>query len=138
MDFQRLSISDSEINFVSDSEINGVSDSERAIHNTVSLARWQSILCKLSANILLREQKVNAKEKSISLQITKNKAHKAKSKMLDCKICLVNICDTVIFPCSHFIMCKHCFETLTNVPNVCPLCPLCRTSIQTHSNVFLA
>ena len=128
VDFQRLSISSA--------ENSDVSDPEWISRNTAMCTRWQTILCKYSANILLREQNINAKEKTISLQITKNNAHKKKSKMLDCKICFENICDTIIFPCRHFIMCKQCFETITNnSPNICPLC---RTNIQTHSNVFLA
>ena len=123
---------------VSDTEDSFVSDTERAIHNTVPLSRWQAILCRLSSNILLREHKVISKEKSISLQLTNSKAHEARSRMLDCKICMESICDTIIFPCSHFIMCKPCFDTLTETPDVCHSCPLCRTIIQSHSHVFLA
>ena len=111
-------------------------DQEWISHNSTMCTRWQSILCKYSANILLREKAVNAKEKTISSQITKIDTWKKKSKMLDCKICYENICDVICFPCRHFIMCQNCFDTVTNiVPNICPLC---RTNIQTHSKVFLA
>ena len=128
VDFQRLSISSA--------ENSDASDPEWIIRNTAMCTRWQTILCNYSANILLREQNINSKEKMISLKTTKNLAHKKKSKMLDCVICFENICDTIIFPCMHFIMCKQCFETIkNNGPNICPLC---RTNIQTHSNVFLA
>ena len=131
-------MSDIETNFLSDTETNEVSDTEMATHSTVTLSRWQSILCRLSANILVREKKVKFKEKTIFSQLTKIKAYKAKSRLLTCKICFINTCDTIIFPCSHFIMCKHCYEILTNAPDVCHLCPICRTEIQTHNHVFLA
>ena len=128
VDFQRLSISPT--------ENSDASDPEWIIRNTAMCTGWQTILCNYSANILLREQIINSKEKMISLKNTKNLAHKRKSKMLDCVICFENICDTIIFPCMHFIMCKQCFETIKN--NGPKICPLCRTDIQTHSNVFLA
>ena len=128
VNFQRLSISPT--------ENSDASDPEWIIRNTAMCTRWQTILCNYSANILLREQNINSKEKMISLKTTKNNAHKKKSKMLDCVICFENICDTIIFPCMHFIMCKQCFETIKN--NGPKICPLCRTDIQTHSNVFLA
>ena len=63
VDFQRLSVSDSEINFVSDPETNEISDTDRATHSTVTLSRWQSILCRLSSNILVHEKKVSLKKK---------------------------------------------------------------------------
>ena len=128
VNFQRLSISPT--------ENSDASDPEWIIRNTAMCTGWQTILCNYSANILLREQNINSKEKMISLKTTKNLAHKKKSKMLDCVICFENICDTIIFPCMHFIMCKQCFETIMN--NGPKICPLCRNDIQTHSNVFLA
>jgi hypothetical protein len=128
VNFQRLSISPT--------ENSDASDPEWIIRNTAMCTGWQTILCNYSANILLREQNINSKEKMISLKTTKNLAHKKKSKMLDCVICFENICDTIIFPCMHFIMCKQCFETIKN--NGPKICPLCRTDIQTHSNVFLS
>jgi hypothetical protein len=128
VNFQKLTISSA-----------GTSDTrdpEWISHNSTMCTRWQSILCKYSANILLREKAINAKEKTISSQITKIDILKKKSKLLDCKICYENICDVICFPCRHFIMCQKCFDSVTNIfPNICPLC---RTNIQTHSNVFLA
>ena len=142
-DFQRLSVSDLEINFVSGPQTNEISDIEisdidRATHSTVTLSRWQTKLRRISSYMLVREKKIKFKEKAIFLQLNKIKAYKAKSTLLNCKVCLVSTCDTIIFPCSHFIMCKHCYDILTNPPNVCHLCPICRTIIQSHSHVFLA
>ena len=134
-DFQRLSVSGPQTNEISDIEI---SDIDRATHSTVTLSRWQTKLRRLSSYMLVREKKIKFKEKTIFLQLNKIKAYKAKSTLLNCKVCLVNTCDNIIFPCSHFIMCKHCYDILTNPPNVCHLCPICRTRIQTHSHVFLA
>jgi hypothetical protein len=123
IDFQRLSINDS-----ADNIDNNV---ERVNHNDLHLSNWQEILCRLSSNILLREHKVISKEKAISL-------HEARSRMLECIICMENICSIIIFPCKHFIMCKPCFDTLTENPDVRHSCPLCRTIIQSNSHVFLA
>ena len=123
IDFQRLSINDS-----ADNIDNNV---ERVNHNDLHLSNWQEILCRLSSNILLREHKVISKEKAISL-------HEARSRMLECIICMENICSIIIFPCKHFIMCKPCFDTLTENSDVRHSCPLCRTIIQSNSHVFLA
>jgi hypothetical protein len=123
IDFQRLSINDS-----ADNIENNV---ERVNHNDLRLSKWQEILCRLSSDILLREHKVISKEKTISL-------HESRSRLLECIICMEDICSIIIFPCKHFIMCKPCFDTLTENSDVRHSCPLCRTIIQSNSHVFLA
>jgi hypothetical protein len=123
IDFQRLSINDS-----ADNIGNNV---ERVNHNDLRLSEWQEILCRFSSDILLREHKVISKEKTISL-------HESRSMLLECIICMEDICSIIIFPCKHFIMCKPCFDTHTENSDVRHSCPLCRTIIQSNSHVFLA
>ena len=123
IDFQRL--------YINDSGDISENDTGRVNYNSLQLSRWQEILCKLSSNIMLREHKLISKEKAISL-------HEARSRLLECIVCMENICSIIIFPCKHFIMCKSCFDTLTENPDVRHSCPLCRTIIQSNSHVFLA
>ena len=123
IDFQMLSINDP-ANIVA----NNV---ESVNHNDLRLSKWQEILCRLSSDILLREHKVISKEKTISL-------HESRSMLLECIICMEDICSIIIFPCKHFIMCKPCFDIHTENSDVRHSCPLCRTIIQSNSHVFLA
>ena len=123
IDFQMLSINDP-----GDISEN---DSGRVNYNSLQLSRWQEILCKFSSNIMLREHKIISKENEISL-------HEARSRLIECVICMNNICSIIIFPCKHFVMCKTCFDTHTGNLDICHFCPLCRTIIQSNSHVFLA
>jgi hypothetical protein len=123
IDFQMLSINDPANNVA-----NNV---ERVNHNDLRLSEWQEILCRFSSDILLREQKVASKEKTISL-------HESRSMLLECIICMEDICSIIIFPCKHFIMCKPCFDSHTENSDVLHSCPLCRTIIQSNSHVYLA
>ena len=122
-DFQRMYINDS----VDISE----NDTGRVNYNSLQLSRWQKILCKFSSNIMLREHKIISKENETSL-------HEARSRLIECVICMNNICSIIIFPCKHFVMCKSCFDTHTGNLDICHFCPLCRTIIQSNSHVFLA
>ena len=61
-----------------------------------------------------------------------------RSRLIECVICMNNICSIIIFPCKHFVMCKTCFDTHTGNLDICHFCPLCRTIIQSNSHVFLA
>ena len=123
IDFQRLSINDS-----ADNIGNNV---ERDNHNYLRLSEWQEILSRFSSDILIREQKVVSKEKTISL-------HESRSMLLECIICMEDICSIIIFPCKHFIMCKPCFDSHTENSDVLHSCPVCRTIIQSNSHVYLA
>ena len=123
IDFQRLSINDS-----ADNIGNNV---ERVNHNDLRLSEWQEILCRFSSDILLREQKVASKEKTISL-------NESRSMLLECKICMENNCNIITFPCMHLVMCKACFDSHTEDTNVLHSCPICRAPIQSSSHVYLA
>ena len=87
LNFQKLSINSAE---TSDTR-----DSEWISHNSTMCTRWQSILCRYSANILLREKIVKTKEKTISAQMINIDIWKKKSEMLDCKICFDEICNII-------------------------------------------
>ena len=123
IDFQMLSINDPV-----DIIVNNV---ESVNHSVVRLSEWQEILSRFSSDILIREQKVASKEKTISL-------HESRSMLLECIICMDDICSIIIFPCKHFIMCKPCFDSHTENSDVIHSCPVCRTIIQSNSHVYLA
>ena len=122
IDFQMLSINDPGNNVA-----NNV---ERVNHNDLRLSEWQEILCRFSADILRREQKVASKEKTISL-------NESRSMLLECKICMENNCNIITFPCMHLVMCKACFDSHTEDTNVLHSCPICRAIIQSSSHVYL-
>ena len=123
IDFQMLSINDPV-----DIVVNNV---ESVNHSVVRLSEWQEILSRFSSDILIREQKVASKEKTLSL-------YESRSKLLECIICMDDICSIIIFPCKHLIMCKPCFDSHTENSDVLHSCPVCRTIIQSNSHVYLA
>ena len=110
-------------------------DDDWISHRTTMSTRWQSTLCKYSADIILRENNVKAKENGVSAQVISIEMWKRKSEMLDCKICYDEICSIICFPCKHFVMCFNCFDN--SVITRQNSCPVCRADIQSYSSVFV-
>ncbi|KAI6656109.1 hypothetical protein LOD99_1442 [Oopsacas minuta] len=52
-----------------------------------------------------------------------------------CRICLVNVPDTLIMPCRHAQTCFSCTERIVNSDN--NNCPICREPIENFINIFL-
>ncbi len=48
-----------------------------------------------------------------------------------CIVCMHNVSDTILIPCSHTILCRACADTVVNqlTPGSTAECPLCRAEV---------
>ena len=111
------------------------SDEDGLSHRSILCNRWQAILCKYSSDISIREKYVKTREDAARAQEHDIQLWKDKSEMLDCKVCLHNICTIICYPCKHFSMCFPCFNTSVIIRR--DSCPVCRGVIHSYSKVYI-
>ena len=97
--------------------------------------RWETILCKLSSDVSIREKSIKDREEAVCAQERDIQLLKERSAILGCKICLHNNCSIISYPCKHFSMCSPCFNTLLILGHI--NCPVCRGVIRGYSNVYI-
>lgn len=54
-----------------------------------------------------------------------------KINMLNCKICLNKLSNTIIKPCNHIVCCESCLSNLES-----DICPVCRTPFTSYYKIF--
>ena len=99
------------------------------------ITKWETILCKHSSSVSIREKSVKNREEIVSAQEFAIQLLKNRSANLVCKICLHDDCSIIIYPCCHLAMCAACLDTLFDHGHDC--CPVCRAVIQGFTNVFI-
>jgi hypothetical protein len=97
--------------------------------------RWETILCKLSSDVSIREKSIKNREEAVLAQEHDIQLLKEQSAILGCKICLRNNCSIICYPCKHFSMCSTCFNTSLILGRI--KCPVCRGFIHWYSNVYI-
>ena len=86
------------------------------------ITKWETILCKHSSSVSIREKSVKNREEVVSAQEFAIQLLKKHSANLECKICLHDDCSIISYPCCHFAMCAACFDTLFELGHNC--CPV--------------
>ena len=110
-------------------------DEDGFSHRSLLCNRWETILCKFSSDISIREKSVKDREEAVLAQEHDIQLWKEKSAILGCKICLRNNCSIICYPCKHFSMCSTCFNTSLILGRI--KCPFCRGFIHWYSNVYI-
>ena len=130
-EFETMVISFQKLSVDPDDSVSEDGYSQRSLFFT----RWETILCKLSSAVSIREKSIKNREEAVCAQECDIQLLKERSASLECKICFYNNCSIISYPCNHFAMCSPCFNTLLRLGHIC--CPVCRGAIQGHSNVYI-
>lgn len=67
----------------------------------------------------------------LTLRDIKIESMDAKLNKFMCVICMTNLRDCLLEPCSHFACCEECIKQLTGLS-----CPVCRQSCEYYLKVF--
>ena len=100
---------------------------------------------------LLKDSQRLLDEQDTMLRLAESEPRLAESKRdeaqkrLQCKICLENLCELVMFPCNHVCACKSCFAGLERARAATArgnqsdfvACPTCRAPVRGTANTLL-